>query len=103
MLAIPVPQLSTEQKRILSEQSKAILRARAKHPGKTVAWLYDPKTMPENLLEAHRQSDEFLEEYVYGRKFRDDTQRLEHLFALYARMNEVGPDTLFAKATKRAV
>jgi hypothetical protein len=84
----PIPVLSSEQKRILAEHSRAILRARAKHPGKTIAWLYDPKEMPSDLLSAHQANDAFLEEYVYGRAFRDDTHRLEHLFAMYATMTE---------------
>jgi hypothetical protein len=83
-----VPTLSAEQKRILADHSRAILKARAKHPDKTIAWLYNPDTMPQNLLEAHQANDAYLEEYVYGRKFRDDSHRLEHLFAMYARMKE---------------
>lgn len=82
----PIPTLSEEQKQILGEHAKSILRARAKHPGKTIAWLYNPETMPSNLLEAHRESDEYIETCLYGRNFRDDTQRLEHLFSLYGAM-----------------
>jgi hypothetical protein len=88
----PVPQLSDEQKRVLGEHSRAILKARAKHPGKTLADLYNPETMPANLLEAHQSNDAYLEEYVYGRKFRDDTHRLEHLFSMYAQMKEQRAD-----------
>jgi hypothetical protein len=82
----PVPNLSDEQKRILADHSKNIIKARARHPGKTVAWFYNPETMPANLLEAHQDSDIYLEKYVYGRTFKDDTHRLEHLFAMYATM-----------------
>jgi hypothetical protein len=82
----PVPALSAEQKRILANHSRAILTARAKHPGKTIAWLYNPETMPSNLLEAHEQNDAYLEKDVYGRSFKDDVQRLEHLFVLYERL-----------------
>lgn len=100
----PVPVLSDEQKRILAERSREILRARAKHPGKTIAWLYNPETMPDNLQQAHDQNDAYLEEYIYGRKFRDDTQRLEHLFALYATMKarEGAPLLADASSTKKA-
>ncbi|MHB8702893.1 MAG: DNA methyltransferase [Candidatus Tyrphobacter sp.] len=77
----PVPELSNDQKRSLGDRSKAIIVARARHPGKTMAWLYN--TMPENLLAAHQDNDQYVEEIVYGRRFRDDTQRLEHLFKMY--------------------
>jgi hypothetical protein len=98
----PVPDLSDEQKRVLADHSKAILKARAKHPGKTIAWLYNPETMPANLLEAHGENDAYLEEYVYGRKFKDDTQRLEHLFAMYATMKTKEQTPLLAiKASER--
>jgi hypothetical protein len=97
----PIPALSDEQKRILADHSKAILKARAKHPGKTIAWLYNPETMPANLLDAHQENDAYIEEYVYGRAFRDDTHRIEHLFAMYATMKARGDTPLFeATATK---
>lgn len=90
----PIPAISEAQKKILAENARHILRARASHPGKTLAWLYNPETMPQTLLEAHEQNDAYIEEFLYGRKFRDDTHRLEHLFALYGRMK--------ASQTKRA-
>lgn len=80
----PVPLLSDEQKLTLSEHSKAIIKARALHPSKSLAELYDPESMPENLLETLRENDAYIDEHVYGRKYRDDTHRLEHLFAMYA-------------------
>jgi len=94
----PVPVLSADQQRILGERAAEILRARAK-PGKTIAWLYNPETMPPDLLKAHQQNDAYLEAYVYGRTFQDDAQRLEHLFAMYAREREAreSEDTFFEK------
>ena len=87
----PMPNLSEEQRKTLSDRSRAILKAR--HPGKSIAWLYDPETIPEELLDAHRENDLYIEQHIYGRTFRDDSQRLEHLFAMYARMK----DTALAK------
>lgn len=63
-----------------------ILGAREAHPGKTIAWLYDPETMPANLLQAHKDLDDALERMYIGRPFKNDTERLEHLFKLYANM-----------------
>lgn len=80
----PVPMLSPEQKRVLGERSRDILGARV--AGKPLAWLYNPETMPAALQAVHRENDEYIEEHVYGRKFRDDTHRVEHLFSMYAAM-----------------
>ena len=66
----------------------SILGARELHPGKTIAWLYDPETMPANVLQAHRDLDDTLERIYIGRPFKDDTERLEHLFKLYAIMTK---------------
>jgi hypothetical protein len=98
----PIPALSDEQKRILGERAAGILRRRA-NPGKTIAWLYNPETMPPDLLKAHHENDAYLEEQVYGRSFQDDTQRLEHLFDMYARDKEAREqdNTFFAKSRRR--
>ncbi len=99
----PVPDLSAEQQRTLSDYSIALLKCRAKHPGKSMEWLYDDETMPEDLRNTHKENDSYIEEWVYGRKFKDDMQRLEHLFAMYARMKDANDHegTLFGKDLKR--
>ena len=82
----PVPTLSVDQRQNLEDHTWSIVEAREAHPGKTIAWLYDPETMPANLLQAHRELDETLENIYIGRPFKSDTERLEHLFKLYANM-----------------
>jgi hypothetical protein len=42
--------------------------------------------MPENLRVAHDRNDETLERIYIGRRFRNDTERLEKLFELYTKM-----------------
>jgi UDP-N-acetylglucosamine:LPS N-acetylglucosamine transferase len=42
--------------------------------------------MPENLRQAHEHNDEVLERIYIGRRFKNDTERLEKLFDLYAKM-----------------
>ncbi|HLY00911.1 MAG TPA: DNA methyltransferase [Candidatus Cybelea sp.] len=84
----PIPDLSLEQKRVLGDYSRAIIKARAKHPGKALASLYNPESMPDDIKAIHKQNDAYIEEQVYGRNFKDDTHRLEHLFAMYARLRE---------------
>jgi hypothetical protein len=70
----------------LEERSWDIVAARDKYPGKTIDWLYNPDTMPKDLLDAHHALDEALERAYIGRPFKSNTERLEHLFALYAEM-----------------
>ena len=42
--------------------------------------------MPEDLRRAHEANDEVLERIYIGRRFRNDTERLEKLFDLYTKM-----------------
>ena len=86
----PLPSLSDSQKDALENHALEIMRVREPYvaKGKSLAWLYGPNTMPDNLLEAHRDLDDYLETIYIGRPFRDDAERLEHLFKLYARMTK---------------
>ena len=91
----PLPDLSSDQKENLEEHALDILRIREPYiaDGKTIAWLYNPETMPAALLKAHRDLDVYLESIYIGRLFRDDAERLEHLFKLYARMTKTAATT----------
>ena len=62
-----------------------------------MAWLYNPETMPDDLLKAHQDSDTYIEECLYGRDYKDDTRRLEHLFAMYANMRSRQDTPLLSK------
>lgn len=42
--------------------------------------------MPEDLRQAHERNDEVLERTYIGRRFKNDTERLEKLFDLYTKM-----------------
>jgi hypothetical protein len=82
----PVPPLTEKNKDDLSKCAESILLAREAHFPATIADLYDPETMPANLRDAHDRNDEVLERIYIGRKFRNDTERLEKLFELYTKM-----------------
>jgi hypothetical protein len=64
------------------------LLAREHHFPDTIADLYDPDTMPEDLRQAHERNDEVLERIYIGRRFKNDTERLEKLFDLYTKMTK---------------
>lgn len=84
----PVPTLTEKNKSDLARCAEDILLAREAHFPATIADLYDPDTMPADLREAHERNDEALERIYVGRRFKNDTERLEKLFELYAKMTE---------------
>lgn len=94
----PFPEISTKQKENLNLYIFAILDERAKHRGKTMAWLYNPDTMPKGLKQAHQELDEAIEKCYRLQPFKNDTERLEYLFKLYEEMTK--KDTLFSKQKK---
>ncbi|MBT9385646.1 N-6 DNA methylase [Pseudooceanicola sp. CBS1P-1] len=80
----PVPKFTEDQLEALSASARKILRTRYSHYPATIAELYDPDKMPDDLRAVHRENDELLESMYIGRPFRNDTERLEKLFKLYA-------------------
>ena len=82
----PVPLLTEQNKSDLTRCAEDILLAREAHFPATIADLYDPDSMPDNLRRAHQRNDETLERIYIGRRFRNDTERLEKLFELYSKM-----------------
>ncbi|MEO9515610.1 MAG: DNA methyltransferase [Paracoccaceae bacterium] len=82
----PVPKLTEKNKADLTRCAEDILLAREAHFPATIADLYKPDAMPENLRAAHERNDEVLERIYLGRRFRNDTERLEKLFEMYTKM-----------------
>ncbi|MGC8202501.1 class I SAM-dependent DNA methyltransferase [Aliiroseovarius sp. PTFE2010] len=82
----PVPTLTLKNKEDLTRSAEDILLAREAHFPATIADLYDPEKMPSDLRAAHERNDEVLERIYIGRRFKNDTERLEKLFELYTKM-----------------
>jgi hypothetical protein len=82
----PVPSLTEKNKADLTRCAEDILLAREAHFPATIADLYEPEKMPIDLRRAHERNDEVLERIYIGRRFRNDTERLEKLFDMYAAM-----------------
>jgi MmeI, target recognition domain/MmeI, C-terminal domain len=85
----PVPTLTDQNKADLTRCAQDILLAREQYWPATIADMYDPKRMDDEFPEvwaAHEQNDETLERIYIGRRFKNDTERLEHLFDLYSKM-----------------
>lgn len=88
--SFPIPTLTDKNMLDLARCAEDILLAREVHFPATIADLYDPLNMPADLREAHERNDEVLERIYIGRRFRNDTERLEKLFDLYIKMTN-GP------------
>ena len=88
----PVPKLTEKNKADLTRCAEDILLAREAHFPATIADLYKPDAMPENLKAAHDRNDETLERIYIGRRFKNDSERLEKLFEMYTRMTTKVPD-----------
>jgi len=82
----PIPKLTEKNKEDLTRCAEDIHLAREAHFPATIADLYDPEKMPDNLRAAHDRNDEVLERIYIGRRFKNDTERLEKLFELYTKV-----------------
>jgi len=101
----PVPLLTEQNKTDLTACAEDILLAREVHFPATIANLYAPDVMPDNLRHAHERNDEVLERIYIGRRFKNDTERLEKLFDLYTKMTAAAkakPATKAARGRKTA-
>jgi len=94
----PVPELTGKNRSDLTRCAEDILLAREHHFPSTIADLYGPDGMPDDLRAAHDRNDEVLERIYIGRRFKNDTERLEKLFDLYTQMIAVASP---AKSKKR--
>ena len=92
----PWPSPTPKQKGAIETAAQGVLDARSKHPGLSLAKLYDSNTMPPALTKAHQKLDKAVEA-SYGRAFGDDSQRAAFLFELYQKLAEA----LFAEEKKR--
>lgn len=84
----PFPSINEEKKKQIEEAAENILITRAFYPEKTLAELYDPDKMPEDLKEAHAVLDDIVESCYPGYPFANDEARLECLFKLYEKMTK---------------
>ena len=83
----PFPILTDKNKADLNESAGRILLAREHYYPATLGDMYDPERFATNhplLREAHDRNDEIMERIYIGRRCKNDTERLEKLFALYA-------------------
>lgn len=82
----PFPKISDEKKQEIESAAEEVLITREYYPEKTLAELYDPDKMPDDLREAHAKLDDIVESCYPGYPFASDEARLECLFKLYEKM-----------------
>ncbi|WP_373289762.1 type IIL restriction-modification enzyme MmeI, partial [Polymorphobacter multimanifer] len=90
---LPVPILTEQNKADLAQCAEDILLAREHYFPATIADMYDPERMDTEfprVRAAHEANDEVLERIYIGRRFKNDTERLEKLFDLYTKMTTKG-------------
>jgi hypothetical protein len=92
----PFPDISESQKKELNKLAEAVLSVREAYPEKTMEQLYDPDTMPPELLKAHRVLDAAVEKCYRAKPFASNEERLEFLFAEYEKMTAAGQADLLA-------
>jgi hypothetical protein len=98
----PTPTLTDQNKADLTHCAEEILLAREAHFPATIGDLYDPDAMPADLRAAHDRNDETLERIYIGRRFKNDTERLEKLFELYTQMTTSESAAKGAKTAKKS-
>lgn len=95
----PVPPLSAALKEQLTVAALRVLDVREYHCEKTLAELYDPDKMPDDLRDAHSAVDALVDSVYSKRVYETDEERLSDLFAMY---EEITAAEHAAKPAKRS-
>lgn len=84
----PVPELNQRQIDMISNNAFEILDIREKHSEKSIADMYDPIKMPDDLRKAHADLDIAVDSCYRNKPFDSDEERLAHLFKRYEIMTK---------------
>ena len=81
-----LPSFGEDVRSRIEQTAQAILDARAKYPDSSLADLYDPMTMPYDLLDAHRRNDRVvMEAYGFSTKMTE-SECVAKLFEMYSKL-----------------
>jgi hypothetical protein len=92
---------SDAQRQAVEQAAQAVLDARAKFPGASLADLYDPLAMPPELRRAHQELDRAVDAAYGRRKFAADAERVAFLFDLYRQYTSLLPAAPAKRRGKR--
>ncbi|MBL7980770.1 MAG: class I SAM-dependent DNA methyltransferase [Flavobacteriales bacterium] len=71
------------QREAVESAAQVVLDARANHPGSSLADLYDPLTMPADLVKAHQALDRAVDKCYRTKPFTSEAERVGYLFERY--------------------
>lgn len=94
------------QKAAIETAAQGVLDARARFPDSSLADLYDPLTMPPELVRAHQALDRAVDAaYLPSggkRTYASDAERVAFLFDLYQRLTSLLPAVKPKKARQKS-
>lgn len=96
----PFPDVTDEQKNNIENLAEEILLARASNAGMTLAELYDPDKMPDDLKQAHSTLDDAVDKLYRPQGFANTEERLAHLLARYEQLIEAEKQSKIKKKAK---
>ncbi|MDB9428780.1 N-6 DNA methylase [Microcystis aeruginosa CS-555/01A07] len=98
----PFPEnITDKQKQNVETCAQAVLDTRVKYPDSSLADLYDPLTMPPDLLKAHQKLDKAVDLCYRPQPFTSELNRIEYLFELYEKLTAPLLPTSKQKPAKR--
>ncbi|WP_036403007.1 type IIL restriction-modification enzyme MmeI, partial [Microcystis aeruginosa] len=98
----PFPEnITDKQKQTVETCAQAVLDTRVKYPDSSLADLYDPLTMPPDLLKAHQKLDKAVDLCYRPQPFTSELNRIEYLFELYEKLTAPLLPTSKQKPAKR--
>ncbi|MCZ8049833.1 MAG: class I SAM-dependent DNA methyltransferase [Microcystis aeruginosa K13-05] len=98
----PFPEnITDKQKQTVETCAQAVLDTRVKYPDSSLADLYDPLTMPPDLLKAHQKLDKAVDLCYRPQPFTSELNRIEYLFELYEKLTAPLLPTSKQKPSKR--
>lgn len=84
----PFPDATDSQKQNIENLAEEILLARASNVGMSLAELYNPDKMPDDLKQAHTNLDDAVDKLYRPQGFANVEERLTHLLARYEKLVE---------------
>lgn len=97
----PWPDATEKSSASIETAAQAILDARALYPESSLADLYDPLSMPPELVKAHTVLDKAVDAAYQYKGGKDDAARVAFLFERYQQLTSLLPAVTAKKTRKR--
>lgn len=83
----PFPTPTEPQRDDIANEARAVLAARERHRPASLATLYNPETMPPDLVDAHRDLDRAVDRAYRPQRFNTELDRISFLLLEYQRLS----------------